>query len=442
VLRAAGVDAVYGLPFEGVAVVPVDPPRVAGLMAEAHARVHGRTAAVHGGDGRFEVGGGLEAARAAARDAASDAADVVAATVDDLLGALGPLAAARDGGRVSLRVELDPAASMAWVSTVELGAGLPGPAAPVDRWAGVDGDGPLVRRVRGARAPVLLAGPGVVRGGGWAVPGLHALAAAANLGVLNTWGAKGVFDWRSRHHLATAGLQERDFELGGLAESDLVVASGIDPYEAPEGLWRRGPALEVEPSALGPLAEHWWRPHTPIAVPPLRAGLARVTQEGWAVERSPLPPSRVTLAYSRALGPGGLVAADPGVAGYWVARTFATTELGGVQVPGQADRHGFAVACATVARLRTPARPALAVVDAVRGEVAEAMEVAARLGVAVPVEVWSGDGETLDAAGHLARLQELAHADRSTTVTLATDPGQLARMVEVAGEVVAWGGLT
>jgi thiamine pyrophosphate-dependent acetolactate synthase large subunit-like protein len=302
---------------------------------------------------------------------------------------------------------------------------------------------------------MLLVGPGVVRGGGWAVPGLHALAAAANLGVLNTWGAKGVFDWRSRHHLATAGLQERDFELGGLAESDLVVASGIDLDEAPAGAWHRGQVVEVEPGALGPLAEHWWRPHAPIAVPPLRAGLARVTQAGWASEAAPLPPSRVTLAYSRALGPGGLVAADPGAAGYWVARTFATTELGGAHVPGQADRHGFAVACAAVARLRIPARPVLAVVDgasggaggaggagAVRDEVAEAMEVAARLGVAVPVEVWSGDGEPLDAAGHLARLQALAHADRSTTVTLATDPGQLARMVDVAGEVVAWGGLT
>ena len=52
-----------------------------------------------------------------------------------------------------------------------------------------------------AERPVVLAGPGVARE--WAVAGLHRFADRASVGVLNTWGAKGVFDWRSPHHLAT-----------------------------------------------------------------------------------------------------------------------------------------------------------------------------------------------------------------------------------------------
>ena len=76
----------------------------------------------------------------------------------------------------------------------------------------------------------------------------------ASLGVLNTWGAKGVFDWRSRHHLATAGLQEHDFALAGLGDADLIVATGVDPDEAPlrpvgrPGAGGRGAARRPRPA--------------------------------------------------------------------------------------------------------------------------------------------------------------------------------------------------
>jgi len=299
--------------------------------------------------------------------------------------------------------------------------------------------------VRRAEHPVVLAGPGVVVDG--AVAGLHALAAAASLGVLNTWGAKGVFDWRSRHHLATAGLQEHDFALAGLGDADLIVATGIDPDEAPPALWRGlAPVVEVAPGALDPLSERWGRPSADIPMPPLRTELARVTQEGWSSATTPLAPSLVTRHYAQALGSGGLVAADPGVAGFWVARTFATTELGGVQVPA-GGAAGFAVACAVVARLRSPCRPVLAVVDGPLREATDepteaTLAAAAGLGVAVPLAVWDDDGRALDPDEHLALLQAAVLADAPEPIVLATDPAQLDRMVAAAGEVVAWGGLT
>ena len=152
-------------------------------------------------------------------------------------------------------------------------------------------------------------------------------------------------------------------------------------------------------------------------MPPLRAGLARVTQEGWASTGTPLAPSLVTRHYGQVCGAGGIVAADPGIAGYWVARTFATTELGGAQVPAAAGAHGFAVACALVARLRSPNRPVLAVVDEPMPEIVhEALDVAGRLGVAVPVEVWGADGERCAADDHLARLRSLVNAEHPRPV--------------------------
>jgi Thiamine pyrophosphate enzyme, central domain len=449
-MRAAGAGAVYGAPMDGVDVVPVSSLRVAELMADAHARVHGGFAVVHRGEGVFTVGGG---GHGSGRDGGGpEGTDpVTVASVDELLCAVDVVHAAGRADRASagltLTVGLDPGAPAPDVA--------PPPPAPLDRWVEPDDD--LVATLAAATRPVMLAGPGVVRSG--AVAGLHAIAAVANLGVLNTWGAKGVFDWRSRHHLATAGLQARDFELAGLGDADLVVATGVDPAEAGGDRWRLAPVAEVVPGALDPLAGRWSRPLADIPLPPLRRDLARVTQEGWASTSTPPAPSLVTRHYGQVLGAGGLVAADPGVAGYWVARTYATTELGAVHVPAARATDGFAVACALVARLRAPHRPVLAVVDLPLADgVRAALDAAAALGVVVPVEAWDagddrgggegGGGEGRDAgedggdepgpADHLTRLRSLVHAEAPTVVRLAADSRQLDRMVEVAGEVVAW----
>ena len=306
-----------------------------------------------------------------------------------------------------------------------------------DPW--VEPDDGVLERLAAADRPLVLVGPGVAEPA--YVPGLHALAAAGSLGVLNTWGAKGVFVWRSRHHWGTVGLQARDFELGGVADADLVLAAGLDDRESPPALWRRDEAVvEVAPGSLGPLAERWGRPREELTVPPLMSGLAAVTQAGWTVESAPLPPTRVTRDYGVTLGSRGLVAADPGTAGYWVARTFATTSLGGAVVPARAGARGLAAACVVVARLRAPQRPALAVVDGPAPDpaTAEVVEAGERLGVAVPVECWDPDAPALDAEAHLGRLRGAVLADRSAVLPVATDPTQLDRMVEVAGPVVAW----
>ena len=124
--------------------------------------------------------------------------------------------------------------------------------------------------MRAASTVVLLAGPGIVRHE--AVAGLHDLAVSAGIGVLNTWGAKGVFDWRSRHHLATIGLQADDFVLSGLQEADLIIATGLDPHESPDARWRLAPACTVPPAGLAPLAERCGPSRrTSLAMPALRS---------------------------------------------------------------------------------------------------------------------------------------------------------------------------
>jgi thiamine pyrophosphate-dependent acetolactate synthase large subunit-like protein len=304
----------------------------------------------------------------------------------------------------------------------------------------VDADPEVIAQIAGAERPVVLAGPGVVTEG--AVAGLHALATAGSLGVLNTWGAKGVFDWRSPHHLATVGLQARDFELGGCSDADLVIATGVDDDEAPPALWQHAPHVVVAPGALDPIAEVLDRPHSAPRVPELRTALAGVTQEGWARSGAPLAPSQATRAYGAVVGAArGLVAADPGWAGYWVARTFPTVELGSAIVPADAGAAGFAAACALVARLRQPLRPVVVAVDRLDPGTEAVVDLAHELGAGFGVEVWTDDGDEIDEAAHADRLRDLAVAATPTVATLATHADQRGRMLDAAGPVVAWGGL-
>jgi hypothetical protein len=427
VLAAGGIGAVYGRPLMGVPVTEVADPSVAVLLAQAHRAVHGVAAAAHLGEGVLVVPG-------VRPGDAGDHETVAVVVVDDVesLRALAPLvaqAALTDGVRLEVHVDLAqpvPESALAHPS-------------PAGDWT--EPDEALLRDIADADRVVVLAGPGVVERR--AVGALRALAAAGRLGVLNTWGAKGVFHWQSRHHWATVGLQARDFELGGIRGADLVLAVGVDEREAPRRLWAGGaPVRDVAPEALGPLAEQW-----PVApghfpdVPPLRERLAAVTQAGWTASGTPLMPTRVTRHYAQVLGESGLVAADPGTAGYWVARTFATTRLGSVLVPA-ARVEGWAAACALVARLATPLRPALAVVDGGPGERGSAvLTEALRSGVRIGVEVWDPDGEPCSAEHHLARLGALVSGDAgSGASTLATDPCQFAQMVDAAGQVRAWTG--
>ena len=49
-----------------------------------------------------------------------------------------------------------------------------------------------------------------------------------------------------RNLLATVGLQALDFSRGGLADADLIVATGVDEREALAD-WRLAPVVEVAP---------------------------------------------------------------------------------------------------------------------------------------------------------------------------------------------------
>lgn len=425
-LSAVGVSRAYGIPVPGVAVHPVAHSGAAVLMAAAHARLERGVGAALPDPGELW----LVSEPGCTPESSSMAVGDPGGLVDAVAYAAGGVVAAP--GAVRIHLDLDLAAPAP-----------PGPdvAEVVRRRDPGAGEVPddVVAAATAAEHPVVLAGPGVVWAGREAVAGLRAVAEAASVGVLNTWGAKGLFHWSSPHHLATAGLQARDFELAGFAEADLIVATGVDPYEAPSQLWHLAPFVEVDPLALAGLARRWRCPSRPIETVPLRALLTEVVAAGSQSDAVPLAPARAVVDAAAALGSGGLVAADPGLAGLWVARTFATTELGSVAVPARAGTGGWAAALAWVSRLLHPERRALAVVAEVDAATAAILEEARRGGVGPVVEVWDPDAPRVAPEARAAALDRgLAGAGPPEVLQTPVDLTHTDALVDIAGPVVAW----
>ena len=284
---------------------------------------------------------------------------------------------------------------------------------------------------------VVLAGPGVVESAN--IHGLRTFAASANVPVANTWGAKGVLRWDSPHHMGTCGLQVRDFELLGFAGYDAIVATGIEPAESPPDRFALAPVVEVPASELDRLAQYVEPTRGEIRPNDLYARLSKVAQPAYTDERVPLHPARAVADLRSALPSGGIVTADPGIAGVWVARTFPTTEPGTVVVPAIAKR-GIAAVLALTAALHGV--PTIAVtIEPMDPSTLGVLKLATELGAALVVDVWGSGGPVRRAADHVAQLQAAASEPGVTIVDVPVDLSLTRKLVDAAGPVVAWGGL-
>lgn len=289
---------------------------------------------------------------------------------------------------------------------------------------------------------VVLAGPGVVDAG--ALEALRALADDGDLGVANTWGAKGVFNWDSRHHLGTCGLQARDFELLGWANADVIIATGVDERESPRERYRLAEVVTIDPqdlaAAIGQVRSSGEPPNNE-----LYPRLAAVAQPGFVETRVPLHPARAVADLGAALPAGGLVAADPGVAGLWVARTFPTPALS----PGEPRRvvvpsgPGSGQAAMLALEAARAGRPAIAVViGPVDDSTGETLANAQRENLPLVVVAWGDAGGSIRVVDdHRRLLDDALGASGPSVIEVPVSLEVTELLVDAAGDVVAWGGL-
>ena len=303
---------------------------------------------------------------------------------------------------------------------------------------GVDRTVPVLDPSLAEEDVVIVAGPGVIRSA--ATTSLVTTAGRAAAGVLNTWGAKGVFRWDDPRHHGTFGLQARDLELSGLAEAGLVIATGIDPLELPPGGLGHGLVLEVPPNQLTALVHHWPDPTRPVPPPPpLYQNLSLALAPLYRSEGMPLAPPRAAADLAETTPPGGVVVADPGEAGLWVARTFPTRTPESVLVPATVAP-GFAAAASYVgARL---GRPALGVTAAPVDDVTpRVLDVARSEGADVALVVWDEEAAPLaGVADHPRLLRSLWDAAGVRVRHVPIDLDQLRVLTGVAGPVTAFSG--
>jgi thiamine pyrophosphate-dependent acetolactate synthase large subunit-like protein len=289
----------------------------------------------------------------------------------------------------------------------------------------------------------VLVGPGVLAAGG--VDALRAFAGAGDLGVANTWGAKGVFAWDSPHHLGTCGLQARDFELLGFADAELIVAIGLDADESPHDRIALAPVMDLSPERLSEAIGRVTAtgPRLPNELYPR---LAAVAQPGFVDDSVPLHPARAVADLGAALPSDGFLSADPGVAGLWVARTFPTPALATgaprrVVVPARREPGVGLRLAVDQARVGRPSivattAPMDAATEALLGRIADER-------LPVVVTVWDDTGSGLRRAeDYRARVDAALTTTRPVVVEVPVNLGATRELIAAAGEVVAWGGLT
>jgi Thiamine pyrophosphate enzyme, central domain len=281
---------------------------------------------------------------------------------------------------------------------------------------------------------IILAGAGVVRDG--VVDDLRDVVARTNIGVFNSWAAKGLFQWDSPAHFGTVGLQRDDFVRAELGVADDVVVVGCDEHEVPRRLltdlgvtWR-----EI---ATGDLRTFTHAGHEVMPErPPVYGELAAVCGPFYEENSSPLNPGRAARDLSLWLPDDGFATADANICGFWLGRTFPTRHLGSVMLP-TSPIAGFAATNAL--RASAIGQTSVVVAPSLDEATMSVMETARRANRSFIVELWTTSGPVLTTHERLNQLSS-AHSEGGVQVVeVAVDFSALSRLVDVCGPPRVWG---
>jgi hypothetical protein len=181
----------------------------------------------------------------------------------------------------------------------------------------------------------------------------------------------------------------------------VLVTCGLDEYEVTSQPWAgRAEVVDIAPGALGKTHDELVLPKGTLERPPLYTRLSEVVGRLYESEAVVPPAAQLCRSLASKLPDGGVVVAEPGLVGYWVARTFPTSVPGSVIVPATGGRQ--------------------AALDAARGAAGQGRPVTF-VTVDDGIEPW-------------AELVTVEHWGSGVDL----DPSEL---IDVAGPIVAWGGL-
>jgi acetolactate synthase-1/2/3 large subunit len=266
--------------------------------------------------------------------------------------------------------------------------------------------------IRRSLRPVVLAGNGVSRAG--ASPALREFARATGIAVAETFMGKGVLDADDPRALGTVGLQDRDYELAGFEQADLVITVGYDLVEHAPSHWNpnRDKTIVCIDTLAPEVDEHFITEVDLIG--DLYHILSRLTEEcrdvpfapfddarrlnelvrghfeaGRDDDAFPAQPPRVLWELRQALAREDILVSDVGLHKLWIGRMFPAHEPNTVLIANGLAGMGFAVPCAIAAKLVYPERNVVTVSgDGGFLMNCQELETAVRLGTPIVNLVW------------------------------------------------------
>jgi acetolactate synthase-1/2/3 large subunit len=261
-----------------------------------------------------------------------------------------------------------------------------------------------------ARAPVILAGNGVVRQG--AAESLVTFAEVLRIPVANSFMAKGVMPFTNELSLGTIGLKARDLPWFAFEEADVVICVGYDMVEYHPEMWNPAgdktiihiDALPAEVDghyivAVGVLGDI----HTSLRAIALRArpqvaSPFKAIRKAIVADRAeysndtafPIKPQKIVWDLREVLGPEDIAISDVGAHKMWMARMYRAERPNTCIISNGFAAMGIAVPGAIAAKLAYPDRKVVAVTgDAGFMMNSQEIETALRMKTPFVVLIWN-----------------------------------------------------
>ncbi len=277
--------------------------------------------------------------------------------------------------------------------------------------------GESVRRaaeaISNARAPIILAGNGVIRAK--ASQQLDAFAERLNIPVANTFMAKGVIPFRHPMALGTVGLQTRDYVNCGFDHADVIICIGYDLVEYHPYLWHKtrdrriihiaaNPAEVdasycIEVGVVGDIKLSLLRiaelasPHQGHRMRALREALIEEMDQHREDRSFPLKPQKIIWDLRTAMDLEDIVICDVGAHKLWMARMFRCEHPNTCIISNGFASMGIAVPGAVAARLARPNQGIVAVTgDAGFLMNSQEIETALRMKTPFVILIWNDNG--------------------------------------------------
>lgn len=264
--------------------------------------------------------------------------------------------------------------------------------------------------ISNAKAPVILAGNGVIRQG--AADALVTFSEALRIPVANTFMAKGVMPFTNELSLGTIGLKARDLPWFAFEKADVVICIGYDMVEYHPDMWNPNgdktiihiDALPAEvdehyivavgvlgeiPSSLRALAMN----AKAQTVPPFKA-VRKALEDDRAQYANdtgfPIKPQKIVWDLREVLGPDDIAISDVGAHKMWMSRMYRAERPNTCIISNGFAAMGIAVPGAMAAKLAYPDRKVVAVTgDAGFMMNSQEIETALRFKTPLVVLIWN-----------------------------------------------------